>query len=93
MITLIETPSAIAIRGTRNYFLEATGQDGTSSRYREASAPVDLIHGEKDWSRPSDRGANRQLLPTAQFIQIPNAGHFIALERPDVPANLLNRYA
>jgi pimeloyl-ACP methyl ester carboxylesterase len=63
------------------------------SRYAEVSAPVHLIYGEKDWSRPSDRQANRQLLPTAEFIQVPNAGHFIALERPDVPANLLNSAA
>jgi pimeloyl-ACP methyl ester carboxylesterase len=63
------------------------------SRYPEVSAPVHLIYGEKDWSRPSDRQANRQLLPTAEFTQVPNAGHFIALERPDVPANLLNSAA
>lgn len=60
------------------------------SRYPEVSAPVHLIYGEKDWSRPSDRQANRQLLPAAGFTQVPNAGHFIALERPDVPASLLN---
>jgi pimeloyl-ACP methyl ester carboxylesterase len=59
------------------------------SRYTEVSAPVHLVYGEHDWSRPSDREANRQLLPIADFTQVPNAGHFIALERPDVPANLL----
>ena len=59
------------------------------SRYPEVSAPVHLIYGETDWSRPSDRQANRQLLPAADFIQVAGAGHFIALERPDVPANVL----
>ena len=63
------------------------------SRYPEVTAPVHLIYGEKDWSRPSDRQANRQLLPAAEFTQVPRAGHFIALERPDVPANLLNSAA
>ena len=63
------------------------------SRYPGVSAPVHLIYGQKDWSRPSDRQANRQLLPTAEFAQVPNAGHFIVLERPDVPANLLNSAA
>jgi pimeloyl-ACP methyl ester carboxylesterase len=62
-------------------------------RYPEVSAPVHLIYGDKDWSRPSDRQANRQLLPDAEFTQVPNAGHFIALERPDVPADLLNSAA
>ena len=59
------------------------------SRYPEVSAPVHLVYGEQDWSRPSDRQADRQLLPTADFTQVRNAGHFIALERPDVPADLL----
>ena len=61
--------------------------------YPDIIAPVHLIYGEKDWSRPSDRRANKQLLPNARFTQIPNAGHFIALERPDVPAQLLTSAA
>jgi pimeloyl-ACP methyl ester carboxylesterase len=60
------------------------------ARYPEVTAPVHLIYGEKDWSRPSDRQANRRQLPNAEFTQVPKASHFIALERPDVPANLLN---
>ncbi|MER6242344.1 alpha/beta fold hydrolase [Streptomyces griseorubiginosus] len=60
------------------------------SRYPEVQAPVHLVYGEKDWSRPSDRDADRRLLPGADFTQIPRAGHFIALERPDVLADLLN---
>jgi pimeloyl-ACP methyl ester carboxylesterase len=62
-------------------------------RYPAVSAAVHLIYGERDWSRSSDRQANRKLLPAAEFTQVPNAGHFIALERPDVPANLLNSVA
>jgi pimeloyl-ACP methyl ester carboxylesterase len=54
------------------------------TRYPEVTAPIHLVYGEKDWSRPSDRQANRQLLPGAEFTQVQNAGHFIALERPDV---------
>jgi pimeloyl-ACP methyl ester carboxylesterase len=60
--------------------------------YPQVTAPVDLVYGEHDWSRPSDRQANRQLLPKAEFTQLPNVGHFIALERPDVPADLLNSF-
>lgn len=62
-------------------------------RYRDVKAPVHLIYGEKDWSRPSDREANRRLLPDADFTQVHGAGHFIALERPDVVADLLNAVA
>jgi pimeloyl-ACP methyl ester carboxylesterase len=63
------------------------------ARYPEVTAPIHLIYGDKDWSRPTDRQANRQQLPKAEFTQVPAAGHFIALERPDVPANLLNSVA
>jgi pimeloyl-ACP methyl ester carboxylesterase len=63
------------------------------SRYAQVSAPIHLIYGEKDWSRPSDRQANRQSLPHAQFTQVPGAGHFIALERPEVAADALSRIA
>ena len=63
------------------------------ARYPQVTAPVHLIYGDKDWSRPSDREANRRLLPDAEYTHIPNAGHFIALERPDVPAGLLNTVA
>ena len=59
------------------------------SRYPRVTAPIHLIYGERDWSRTSDRQANSDLMPTAKFIEVPNAGHFIALERPDVPASLL----
>ncbi len=59
------------------------------SRYPQVTAPIDLVYGQKDWSRPSDRQANQRLLPAATFTEVPGAGHFIALERPDVPALLL----
>ncbi|MFG3722559.1 alpha/beta fold hydrolase [Streptomyces massasporeus] len=60
------------------------------SRYPEVKAPIHLVYGENDWSRPSDRRANKELLPAADFTQVRGAGHFIALERPDVLADLVN---
>jgi len=63
------------------------------SRYPEVTAPIHLIYGHHDWSRPTDRQANEELLPAAEFTEIAGAGHFVALERPDVPADLLNSLA
>jgi pimeloyl-ACP methyl ester carboxylesterase len=60
------------------------------SRYPEIKAPIHLVYGEQDWSRPSDRQANKDLLPDAEFTQVRGAGHFIALERPEVLATLVN---
>ena len=59
------------------------------TRYAEVKAPIHLVYGEKDWSRASDRQANQRLLPAAKFTQVSEAGHFMVLERPDVPAKLL----
>ncbi|MEV4147692.1 alpha/beta hydrolase [Amycolatopsis sp. NPDC049691] len=60
------------------------------SRYPEIKAPIHLVYGEKDWSRPADRQADKDLLPDAGYTLVPGAGHFIALERPDILAALLN---
>ncbi|MFF8190977.1 hypothetical protein ACF05L_08835 [Streptomyces bobili] len=40
------------------------------SRYPEVKAPVRLVYGEEDWSRPSDRRANKELLPAAEFTEL-----------------------
>ena len=58
-------------------------------RFTKVRAPVHLIYGEKDWSRTLDRQADKSLIPTAKFTQVASAGHFIVLERPDLPASLL----
>jgi pimeloyl-ACP methyl ester carboxylesterase len=77
----------------RGVYQNLPGLIAARSRYPEVKAPVHLVYGEKDWSRPSDREANKELLSAADFTQVPGAGHFIALERPDVPADLLNAVA
>lgn len=59
------------------------------SEYGKVSAPIDLVYGEHDWSRRTDREANRRLLPDAEFLEVAGAGHFISLERPDVLGELL----
>lgn len=74
----------------RAVYRNLPGLTAARARYSDVIAPVHLIYGEQDWSRPSDRQANRRQLPRAEFTQVPKAGHFIALERPDVPAKLLN---
>jgi pimeloyl-ACP methyl ester carboxylesterase len=50
--------------------------------YREVKAPVTLIYGEQDWSRPAERQATRAALPAAKLITLERTGHFATLERP-----------
>ncbi|MCQ4120066.1 alpha/beta fold hydrolase [Rhodococcus tibetensis] len=59
------------------------------SRYSDVKAPIHLVYGEKDWSRRSDRDANKALLPAADFTELRGVGHFIALEKPETVADLL----
>jgi pimeloyl-ACP methyl ester carboxylesterase len=77
----------------RAVYRNLPGLAAARAKYPEVTAPVHLIYGEKDWSRPSDRQANRRLMPEAGFTELPGVGHFIALERPDVPGDLLNAVA
>ena len=46
--------------------------------------PVLVIRGEQsDTFRPQAQRRMARLLPDAQFIQIPDAGHLVPMERPD----------
>jgi len=57
--------------------------------YGRVSAPVTVIYGDHDWSRTTEREANRQVLTGAQSITLPNTGHFAALEHPARVAEIL----
>ncbi|MDH6288464.1 alpha/beta fold hydrolase [Rhodococcus opacus] len=52
------------------------------SVYPRVTVPVNLVYGEHDWSRASDRDANNRALPGAEFVQIPDAGHFFPARSP-----------
>jgi pimeloyl-ACP methyl ester carboxylesterase len=77
----------------RGVYRNLPGLAAARARYPRVTAPVHLIYGDQDWSRPSDRQANKRQMPNADFTEVSNAGHFIALERPDVPAELLKSVA
>jgi pimeloyl-ACP methyl ester carboxylesterase len=50
--------------------------------YGQISAPVTLIYGDSDWSRPNERERTRSLIPAAQMVTLKDAGHFSAVEKP-----------
>jgi len=58
-------------------------------RYARISAPVTLVYGDEDWSRPSDRQANIDSVPGARDLVLRQTGHFAALERPEEVARIL----
>ena len=59
-------------------------------KYSGVAAPVTLIYGEKDWSRPSERERTAASFQNVKVVTLPNAGHFTAVETPrDVAAIIL----
>jgi pimeloyl-ACP methyl ester carboxylesterase len=59
-------------------------------QYRAISAPVTLIYGDSDWSRPDERERTRALLPNnTRMITLKNTGHFAAVENPSELAGVI----
>ena len=60
--------------------------------------PISRAQSGTGWDSTNERSSgswpdgrrDKLLLSTAGFTEVSNTGHFIALERPDVPAQLLN---
>ena len=58
-------------------------------QYRLVSAPVTLIYGANDWSRPDERERTRALLPGARMFTLKDTGHFSAVENPSELARII----
>jgi pimeloyl-ACP methyl ester carboxylesterase len=58
-------------------------------QYRAISAPVTLIYGDSDWSRPNERERTGALLPDAPVITLKGTGHFSAVENPSELARVI----
>ena len=61
--------------------------------YRQISAPVTLVYGDSDWSRPDERERTRSLIPSlipaSQMVTLKNTGHFSAVENPTELARVI----
>jgi len=57
--------------------------------YGQISAPVTLIYGDSDWSRPNERERTRSLIPAAQMVTLKDTGHFSAVENPSELARVI----
>lgn len=57
--------------------------------YQQISAPVTLIYGDSDWSRPNERERTRSLIPDSQMVTLKKTGHFSAVENPSELARLI----
>jgi pimeloyl-ACP methyl ester carboxylesterase len=50
--------------------------------YGRVSAPMTVVYGDHDWSRTPERETNREVLAGAEWVTLPETGHFAALEQP-----------
>jgi pimeloyl-ACP methyl ester carboxylesterase len=59
------------------------------SLYPRVKAPVTLVYGDHDWSKPEERAEVAALVPGSRLIALPETGHFSALERPEEIARII----
>lgn len=52
------------------------------AEYGKITAPVLLLYGDHDWSRPPERDADARAIPGAEMRVAANAGHFLSLDDP-----------
>jgi pimeloyl-ACP methyl ester carboxylesterase len=57
--------------------------------YAQIEAPVTLVYGAGDWSRSTERDANRRAIPGARFLTIEDCGHFATLDQPQAIADVI----
>jgi pimeloyl-ACP methyl ester carboxylesterase len=78
-------------RVARAIMRNLTGLVNARRRYGDVKVPVTLVYTERDWSRPEERQQVADQLTDVETINLPDAGHFTALERPaDVARIVLN---
>lgn len=53
------------------------------SSYGDVEAPVLLVYGAEDWSRPDERRRTENALSNVRRVTVPEAGHFLSLEEPE----------
>jgi pimeloyl-ACP methyl ester carboxylesterase len=58
------------------------GWERARVEYSRIRVPVQLVYGERDWSRPEEREANRRDIPGARLRVVEGAGHFLSLDDP-----------
>jgi pimeloyl-ACP methyl ester carboxylesterase len=57
--------------------------------YPRIDVPVTLVYGDRDWSRPVEREANRRAIPGATVVSLERCGHFATLDHPDAIASVI----
>jgi pimeloyl-ACP methyl ester carboxylesterase len=76
-------------RVAREVYRNVESMVAARALYGRLGAPVTVVYGDHDWSHPTEREADLDLLRGARFIALSSTGHFAALEGPDRVAEIL----
>jgi pimeloyl-ACP methyl ester carboxylesterase len=71
------------------YFRSLPSFIAPRSVYQHVTAPVTLVYGDQDWSRPEERMSVAALVPGGRLITLTDTGHFSSLERPEDVARIV----
>lgn len=67
--------------------------EAARSEYAAIDAPVLLLYGDHDWSRPDEREADLRAIPGAEMTTIHDASHFLSLDAPDELVSAILEFA
>ena len=67
--------------------------DEAHALYPGIKAPVLLVYGGHDWSKPNERETTRGDIPGAKMQALTGGGHFLSLDRPREVEQLITEFA
>ena len=67
--------------------------DAAHAHYPDIRAPVLLVYGERDWSKPSERATTLRDISGAKMHTVAGGGHFLSLDRPREVERLITDFA
>lgn len=60
----------------------AASWQAATADYGKIRIPVLFLWGDRDWARADEQERDRQLVPGAEMVTVPDGGHFLPLDRP-----------
>jgi pimeloyl-ACP methyl ester carboxylesterase len=76
-------------RAARKVLSEWRSWSKAREQYQAISAPITLVYGDSDWSRPDERERTRALLSNASMFTLKDTGHFASVENPSELARII----
>lgn len=76
-------------RAARKVFAGWRSWSKARENYSGVRAPVTLIYGDSDWSRPNERERTQSLVAGSHLVTLKDTGHFSSVENASGVANII----